>query len=853
MNDASSNRDDSPRRATRDAAGLVAVVTIIACVWIRATTTIESFPGWSSDPSVLYSPPTGITPLWSFVLDAVIVLASSLLLFRSPRDRGMHAAIPWLVPLGGLGVLLHAVNPATTSLEDASLGSAWLAAASTAAAGWAIRNSLSLRKLWLAGILSLVGVLALRAGSQVFIEHPRTLESFKLQRQDVLASLGWTEGSAMARAYERRLLQPEATGWFGLANIFGSLGSGLTLAFASILWFGRTRPHRRSSSGSSPDAPHCPASRWLLRVGLGCGIAILLLSGAKGSIAATIAVAALIALMLARPTSRPAARVIGTLAGLACIAGPLLAVIVRGQLGERIHELSLYFRWFYMQAATRIIAQHPLQGVGPASFKDAYLLSKNPLSPEDVTSPHSIFFDWLSTLGASSLAWCALIIFIAISAGRAIAASHADHTDTGENSGISDESNHGWSDAELFKISFLAISIPTIIAANLELALAAPEVVLLRIAGLALGVSLAWGVIKGLTIPSRHNGSHNDSYRLVTLGAGAGLLAILAHSQIELTAVSPGSALWLWALAGVVLGPTTGPTHSHTAAPHARPSLNAKLASIALLASLLAATLSWFPRVFAWESALRESSALFDPVQELRARVRQLDLKATTKDTPEAIAAELSVQTSQRVAPNRPDITKALTLLELQTKELASKGLNAAARALDQRHFPTMQALSRLSLQRAQALAIANDPAAIILQQQAVAIAGECAERAPTATSLGWAGIVNRTAAAMIEHTSNPPTTNPPTTIPLSTDDAARVNDLRRDAINLWTRAMQLAPLDLNYACQLADLASEIDDRPAAAKWAKRCLEIDELLRLDPLRRLNDDDRRRYERLSRQP
>ena len=106
----------------------------------------------------------------------------------------------------------------------------------------------------------------------------------------------------------------------------------------------------------------------------------------------------------------------------AIIAAALLAVIARGLVGERIGELSLLFRWFYMQGATHIFADHWLLGVGPADFKDAYMIAKPATSPEDVSSPHSILLDWVATLGLGGLAWCVLFLVWSSAAGRALAA-----------------------------------------------------------------------------------------------------------------------------------------------------------------------------------------------------------------------------------------------------------------------------------------------------------------------------------------------------------------------------------------------------------------------------------------------
>ncbi|NBX40780.1 MAG: hypothetical protein EBR15_05065, partial [Gammaproteobacteria bacterium] len=57
---------------------------------------------------------------------------------------------------------------------------------------------------------------------QVWIEHPQMVAEFRAHKQEILAARGWAEGSPQALTYERRLVQPEATAWFGLSNVASS-------------------------------------------------------------------------------------------------------------------------------------------------------------------------------------------------------------------------------------------------------------------------------------------------------------------------------------------------------------------------------------------------------------------------------------------------------------------------------------------------------------------------------------------------------------------------------------------------------------------------------------------------------
>src|SRR5690606_35332276 len=113
-----------------------------------------------------------------------------------------------------------------------------------------------------------------------------------------------------------------------------------------------------------------------------------------------------------RRGSRRQARAAGWLMPGA-VAAPIVAVVVRGLIGERLGERSLLFRWFYWQGASRIATDHPVAGVGPAGFQEAYLSARPPLSVEEVTSPHGLPFDWWATLGLFGLAWVGLFGLVA--------------------------------------------------------------------------------------------------------------------------------------------------------------------------------------------------------------------------------------------------------------------------------------------------------------------------------------------------------------------------------------------------------------------------------------------------------
>jgi len=253
-------------------------------------------------------------------------------------------------------------------------------------------------------MIGVVLMIAMRGTVQLLHEHAMMVDAFDANRELVLRSFGWEPDSIQADLYERRLRQPEATGWFGLANIFSAfMAIGLVLLVTVIF-----RVREGISSGSRAG--------FIL---LAAGFAILLLfNGSKGAIGASCIGLVIGFLWLLFPrlrTSESLRPLVGVLA-LCSLGFIFMAIFVRGAILGEVSlggELSLLFRWHYMLGALKMFFAHPLYGVGPAGFQDAYLLYKNAWSAEDPTSAHNAIIDWVATLGIFGLAWCVLLGLLA--------------------------------------------------------------------------------------------------------------------------------------------------------------------------------------------------------------------------------------------------------------------------------------------------------------------------------------------------------------------------------------------------------------------------------------------------------
>ena len=123
----------------------------------------------------------------------------------------------------------------------------------------------------------------------------------------------------------------------------------------------------------------------------------------------------------------------GSAIAVVMVVGVFAAILARGLLVPEswLGERSLLFRWHYLVGAARITGEQALTGVGPDGFQGAYMMARLPRSPEEVTSAHSMFVDWISMLGVSGLAWAALVGILLWRAGRHMNPADAAGVDAG--------------------------------------------------------------------------------------------------------------------------------------------------------------------------------------------------------------------------------------------------------------------------------------------------------------------------------------------------------------------------------------------------------------------------------------
>lgn len=823
------------------------LATALACVALRCVSSYDPFPYWSGDPFLVQSPVLGLTPAFAIITDTLCFASSTAVLVLCLTGRTLQLCVTLAMLAATVGLAWQHFQPIPSDYWDGIvLSRHWLAGFTLAFATVAASRHATLRRaVMLLTTSTLVGIVLLvlaKGFAQIIFEHPQMMKAFRANKDAVIAAQGWEPNSPMARAYIRRLEQPEATGWFGLANIFATLcAAGFTtlLTLLALSWQNSQQSHRSDSQSTTNKA-----TIFLAICTAGCAAGVYF-AGSKGgfAVAALGVILALFTLIARRepahqqPTTRTLLQRVAAWIGPALVAASLLAIIARGLIGERLTELSLLFRWFYMQGAAKIFAAHPL-GVGAAGFKDAYMIHKPALSPEDTSFAHGVLIDWIVALGPLGILAVIAWLLLLRNASKSLIANTKDQF---TNPTTIDTTVQTLLLRNTRSIACFALLAPTALAAFLERDAATPEASLTRALGVALALATAWSIHVLMSKRAETNALTDQAWLPPALAAGAIVAAV--QCQIELTGVMGGSAAWCLALLGAaaarspIQAANNQTTSASDASTYPTKSITPRIRTLVATISIIATALCAIPTLKAlnWEHALKLA---YDPaaiVQEFITRRSEL---AASKDNPtntpigtsnrEALAQDLSKSTETRVGPTNSDIDAAIEQLQLTALEVANSNLSDATSATPL-HFPTLRASTRIDYATAllrQKIAKADPSELDTPIKQLVAAEPRFNN---TVNYWSWLGTMSR------ERARSRPAASPELTA-----------DLNR-TITAWTHAHDLSPHDTIHALKLSDLYAELNQPHQARDWATKALAANSNMRLDPLRQLTDAERTRLQ------
>ena len=407
-------RDQSNESTARTSVVLALATSILMClVGIRCLVIATFDPAFDVDPLMDHQRWFGFGPGDTSLISVLSLICSSVVLFEARLSgRGIDRLLLLLASLPLVPILLHG----SLSAADMARGLDWFSAAIAAVAIAHAVRAPGLRSLVLSMLLAILALVCVRGLVQIYIEHPMTVKFFRFNSEEVLASFGWAQDSEQARLYIRRLLQPEATGWFGLANIVsGLLAFGFVLVLSSILRI-------RGVSGG--------LRVFLMVIVCGAFGWVLLLNGSKGAMGALVIGLSITGLSVFVPkrSGRPGFTGMGWLAFFGVVIPAAVILLRGGFLGEASlgGEKSLLFRWQYALGAMRVFASEPYLGVGPDGFQSALLALKNPFNPEDPVSAHNVILDWCATLGIFAAGWLVMLVLLVTRIGRSVFVNTAE-------------------------------------------------------------------------------------------------------------------------------------------------------------------------------------------------------------------------------------------------------------------------------------------------------------------------------------------------------------------------------------------------------------------------------------------
>ncbi|MEO1535530.1 MAG: hypothetical protein AAFS11_08215 [Planctomycetota bacterium] len=632
---------------------------IVVIALIRAVVLFEPLPGWDTNPLNNVSAILGLGPTAYLALDAIACLASAVLCWL----LGSRLAMAGLLSLlGAVAVAVHTVAFEQGNAEPVAIAGAWTSGAAMLAAASASASRPSLRRAGLAVLAGFICILLAKGAGQLLVEHPSVVRTFESDPKAALAARGYTPGSASALQFERRLRQPDVTGWFGLSNIVAAYLAAGAVAFGLLALQSR----RCLGSWAWWFCAALVVLCWIgiTATGSKAGLAI----AAAGSVAV---VATHLILLLTRD-GRWSRRAVLMLA-LGVWALPVIAIAGRAVLLPHEGELSLLFRYFYIDAAIDIAKNSLPSGTGIDGFRAAYAVAKPPIAPETVTSSHNVLTDWFAMLGAFGLP----LAVAAVVAAWAISGS------------LTTRSQPCSQSAHISRPTVLCLgpmlAIPVITSAAIESAGALIELAVLRLVGLAAGVAVAVAVWK--LRPTR------------AVSAVFGLV-LLTHAQLDMVLFHPGSI----PLAMLAIG---------LALPARRPSRwRAWAAVLPMVCGVVMAISAW--STWRWEGPLRRA---FDAGQRIamvgeRARSGSGTARA---EFPAVLAANAPIvraglREAAEAMPRDPRAWLCLTEVELTLGGPSEAAWEAAKAAVQAERAPaTLSRLASVARLRADQAANASE------------------------------------------------------------------------------------------------------------------------------------------------
>lgn len=320
-------------------------------------------------------------PISTLILDGMIMLAGAgWLVSRAISDDRTYrwCGIEW----GGLVIALAAgVSCVFAGNRRLAMngGVDWLSCALLSVLLVQVLRDRWRVRLALCVVLATASVQAAECFDQVLYTLPETVAMYEREKEAFWERQGVSLESVQVELFENRMRSGEATGYLAHGNIAGAY---LVMCGLAAVGLGV------SLGGAASDR-----RRWLSTAVM-LTIPVLILGAAgltqsRGALIGGVIAAVLCAARLRFDDAyRRNARgiIILGVVGAICV---VLAIVGHGLYHGSLPGRSLDFRWKYWTASARMVADHPLTGVGSGNFGRHYLAYKAIDSPEEVANPHN--------------------------------------------------------------------------------------------------------------------------------------------------------------------------------------------------------------------------------------------------------------------------------------------------------------------------------------------------------------------------------------------------------------------------------------------------------------------------------
>ncbi|MCO6438241.1 MAG: O-antigen ligase family protein [Phycisphaerae bacterium] len=506
------------------------------------------------------------TPVRTLVLDVSILLAAcaSLVAHRMERSRRPRwPGLEWGLALCAFAALISCVFAGQKRLAiNGAID--WLCLPILALTLADLLRRDGQRRLLLAAILGAAAT-QVATGVEQYRGFEDTWAQYQQHKAEFWAAQGIQPGDGRIELFERRANSREIQASFPHSNVAASYfllcvfaAAGAALDRWRVAVASRAAPQLLLALGSTALAAAL--------------VGTLAFTGSLGAMLAGVAGLALWIVVIALRSWIARHRRLALRIGWGVALAAAVAFISWGLIRQSFPSMSLTFRWQYWTAAARMIADHPLTGVGRENFGRHYLQYKSIASPEEVSNPHNFLVQFAADWGLLGLAGAIVLLVAGVNAVTrpranpppSPEANDADPRDVRTSAGgISKDTPLTALDSPRRAVIWMCLLIASITLLRLPL-LGSENFAFLYYNSVLAALSFAIGFIMvamprtaapAIAPPSTRIANDGVAPRVIQfdLAIAVGLFAFLVSDLINFSLFVPGSATTFFAFLGLAL------------------------------------------------------------------------------------------------------------------------------------------------------------------------------------------------------------------------------------------------------------------------------------------------------------